>query len=83
MFRSANCCGYAVGPFPDALACRSACAEYAASAGRGTSDCNLQGQRQCDAPSETWLPCDAASGARAASGRCTLATGRAVSCVCR
>ena len=48
-FRSANCCGYAVGPYPDALACKGACVAHASSVGRSTSDCAVQGQRHNEA----------------------------------
>jgi hypothetical protein len=82
-FRTGNCCGYAAGPFPDALACKAACAEHAAAAGRASADCMVQGQRQCDQPGETWYPCAASSGASEDAGRCVLSTGQMVSCVCR
>ena len=81
-YRSANCCGFALGPFPDALTCRNACAAQAA-VGRSGPGCLEAGQSQCDAASDDWWPCTAASGATESSGRCILASGATVSCICR
>jgi hypothetical protein len=81
--RSANCCGFALGPFPDAISCRNACEAQAAAVGRAGLDCVATGKRQCDAASDDWSPCSAATGATESSGRCILASGLKVSCVCR
>lgn len=81
--RSANCCGFALGPFPDAVSCRNACEAQAAAVGRAGLDCVATGKRQCDADGDDWSPCSAAAGATESSGRCILPSGKAVSCVCR